>query len=52
MQATESFDNLMLSIRSDFAVDSACGMLAVEVPHNNLFLFAAHIICMLVSGLQ
>ena len=52
MQVTESFDILMFSIRSNFAVDSAGGMLAGEVPRRNLFNFAAHIIYMRVSGSQ
>jgi hypothetical protein len=42
----------MFSFRTDFAVDSACCMLAGEVSCRNLFIVAAHIIDKRVSGPQ
>jgi hypothetical protein len=50
MQVTEVFNNWVFHIRTDFAVDSACWMLAGGVPSSNLFIGAAHIICKRVSG--
>ena len=54
MQATGSIKYLMFnfSFRADFAADSACGMLAWEVPRRILIIVAAHIMNKRVSGQQ
>ena len=54
MQVTESIKYLMFSfsLSADFAADSACSVLAGEVPRRNLIIVAAHIMYKRVSGPQ
>jgi hypothetical protein len=51
---TESIKYLMFSFsfRTDFAADSAFGMLAGEVPRRKLIIVAAHIMYKRISGPQ